>query len=159
MLFKLSALNFKTEYPSQHKSIFINTCKSHIDDQNAVCSRNILTNWMHTKLIGNTLQCNQTLCLLLVLLKMREGKSTNGDFFRGPIQKQFSDEHTRTNEHTCTEPCRSAGVRLPSVAPDFWTSGHAATPPLAFVFFFVCGIDEFYWFDVQAIFDFFRNVC
>jgi len=37
------------------------------------------------------------------------------------------------SELTCTEPCRSAGVRLPSVAPDFGTSGHAATPPLAFV--------------------------
>lgn len=46
------------------------------------------------------------------------------------------EKQTRTNWHTCTEPCRSAGVRLPSVAPDFWTSGHAATPPLAFVFLF-----------------------
>lgn len=35
-------------------------------------------------------------------------------------------------ELTCTEPCRSAGVKLPSVAPGFGTSGHAATPPLAF---------------------------
>lgn len=34
---------------------------------------------------------------------------------------------------TCTEPCLSAGVRLPSVAPGLGTSGHAATPPLAFV--------------------------
>jgi len=39
----------------------------------------------------------------------------------------------RLSQLTCTEPCRSAGVRLPSVAPGFGTSGHAATPPLAFV--------------------------
>ena len=37
------------------------------------------------------------------------------------------------NKLTCTEPCLSAGVRLPSVAPGLGTSGHAATPPLAFV--------------------------
>lgn len=37
------------------------------------------------------------------------------------------------SELTCTEPCRSAGVRLPRVAPGLGTSGHAATPPLAFV--------------------------
>lgn len=37
------------------------------------------------------------------------------------------------SELTCTEPCLSAGVRLPSVAPGLGTSGHAATPPLAFV--------------------------
>lgn len=36
-------------------------------------------------------------------------------------------------ERTCTDPCLSAGVRLPSV-PCLGTSGHAATPPL-FVFF------------------------
>lgn len=39
---------------------------------------------------------------------------------------------------TCTEPCLSAGVRLPSVAPGLGTSGHAATPPLAFVCGCVC---------------------
>uniref|UniRef100_A0A1B0BW86 Uncharacterized protein n=1 Tax=Glossina palpalis gambiensis TaxID=67801 RepID=A0A1B0BW86_9MUSC len=36
-----------------------------------------------------------------------------------------------TRALTCTEPCLSAGVKLPSVAPGFGTSGHAATPPLA----------------------------
>jgi hypothetical protein len=35
-------------------------------------------------------------------------------------------------ERTCTDPCLSAGVRLPSVP--FGTSAHAATPPL-FVYF------------------------
>lgn len=43
--------------------------------------------------------------------------------------------------HTCTEPCLSAGVRLPNVFC-LGTSGHAVTPPFAFVcflynFFFV----------------------
>lgn len=37
-------------------------------------------------------------------------------------------------ERTCTEPCLSAGVKLPNV-PCLGTSGHAATPPL-FVFLF-----------------------
>jgi hypothetical protein len=36
-------------------------------------------------------------------------------------------------ERTCTDPCLSAGVRLPSV-PCLGTSGHAATPPPLFVY-------------------------
>lgn len=35
--------------------------------------------------------------------------------------------------HTCTEPCLSAGVKLPNV-PCLGISGHAATPPFKFVY-------------------------
>lgn len=39
-------------------------------------------------------------------------------------------------ERTCTEPCRSAGVRLPKV-PCLGTSGHAATPLFVYRFSYI----------------------
>lgn len=44
--------------------------------------------------------------------------------------------------HTCTEPCLSAGVKLPNV-PCLGISGHAATPPFKFVYVFIYNNLEF----------------
>lgn len=66
-------------------------------------------------------------------------------------------EHTKKLLHTCTEPCLSAGVRLPNVFPCLGTSGHAVTPPFAFVcfrFYFLEFFQGFFFKDTNSIVNF-----
>lgn len=47
---------------------------------------------------------------------------------------RYKNKKKTREQRTWTEPCRSFGVRFPSVAPDFWMSDHAATPPFELAF-------------------------
>lgn len=68
-------------------------------------------------------ECSQTM-----LIKMERKKRTERE-------ERREEKHWKIKvEHTCTDPCLSAGVRLPRV-PCLGTSGHAATPPPLFVYF------------------------
>uniref|UniRef100_A0A1A9Z9U5 Uncharacterized protein n=1 Tax=Glossina pallidipes TaxID=7398 RepID=A0A1A9Z9U5_GLOPL len=95
---------------------------------------------------------NETLFSILVFYARRNGNKCSDDSLKEVKENDVlfgnkpsthhitlttsssSSSGSRTTRAlTCTEPCLSAGVKLPSVAPGFGTSGHAATPPLAFV--------------------------